>query len=33
MNDVVANNFAKNAYRTLLIAYKDLSYDQYHEVK
>jgi Ca2+ transporting ATPase len=33
MTNVVANNFAKKAFRTLLISYRDYSYDEYLQVK
>jgi len=33
MQDVVTNNFAKKAYRTLLIAYKDLTFNEYLKIK
>lgn len=32
VKEIVTNTFAKKAYRTLLIAYKELSYDQYLEI-
>lgn len=33
MKDVVKEQFAKQAYRTLLIAYTDLSYETYEQLK
>lgn len=33
MQEVVTNNFAKKAYRTLLIAYSDLTFDEYKQIK
>lgn len=33
MKEVVTDNFAKKAYRTILIAYKDLSYEEYCNTK
>jgi magnesium-transporting ATPase (P-type) len=33
MNEVVVEQFAKNAYRTLLIAYRDISFEEYETMK
>lgn len=33
LRDVVTNTFAKNAYRTILIAYTDISYSEYLKLK
>jgi hypothetical protein len=33
MTNVVANNFAKKAYRTLLISYRDFTFEEFSKVK
>jgi magnesium-transporting ATPase (P-type) len=33
MHEVVAENYAKKAYRTLLIAYTEISFEEYKNIK